>query len=96
MAVEVEDIGETMLELGDAALGGGGTREVLLIQGMEGAADGVFIEFHDRIAIGFLIGSVQQRVQGEGVVFGGGDLLFHEGAKDAGFGRGQKEVHGGQ
>jgi hypothetical protein len=82
-----------MLELGDAAVGGGGTGEALLVQGLEGAPDGVFIEIHDRVAIGFLVGRVQERVQGERIVFGSGDFFFNESTEDADLGEIQEDVH---
>jgi hypothetical protein len=62
VAVEVEDFGEAMFELGDTALGGGGAGQALLAQGMEGAANGVFVEVHNRIAIGFLVGGIEDGV----------------------------------
>lgn len=62
VAVEVEDFGEAMFELGDAAVGGGGAGQALLAQGMESAANGVFVEVHNRITIGFLVGGVEDGV----------------------------------
>ena len=94
VAVEIEDVCEAMFELGDAAVGGGGAGEALLLERMESAADGVFVELHDRIAIGFLVGGVQEGVQRERVVVGSGDFFFDEGAEDAGFDGVRGKVHG--
>lgn len=96
VAVEVEDFGEAVFELGDAAVGGSGAGQALLAQGMERAANGVFVKLHNRITIRFLVGGVEDSVQGERVVVGGGDFFFDERAKDAGFRWSQGEVHGRQ
>ena len=83
-----------MFELGDAAVGGGGACEALLAQRMERVANGVFVEIHHWIAIRFLVGGVQDGVQRKRVILGSGDFFFDERAQDAGFDRGQSEVHG--
>ena len=83
MAVKVEDLCQAVLELRDAAVGGGGTGKTLLVQGMECAANSIFVEVHDRIAVGFLIGGVQDGIQRERIVLGGGDLFFDERAENA-------------
>ena len=95
MAVKVEDLCQAVLELRDTAVGGGGTGKTLLVQGMECAANSIFVEVHDRLAVGFLIGGVQDGIQRERIVLGGGDLFFDKRAEDTRFGRGQGEVHGG-
>lgn len=51
---------------------------------MKGAPDSFFVEVHHGIAVGFLIGSVLERVQGERIVVGCGDFLFDQAAEDAG------------
>jgi len=51
VAVKIEDVREAVFELGDAAVGCSGTREALLIQRMERAANGVFVEVHYGITI---------------------------------------------
>jgi hypothetical protein len=61
---------------------------------MQGLADGGFVEIHDRIAIRFLVAGIDERVQGERIVFGSGDFFFDEGAEDAAFDFVQKDVHG--
>jgi len=94
VAVEVEGFGEAMFELGDAPVGRGRAGQALLAQGMEGVANSVFAKFHNRIAIGFLVRRIEDGVEGQRIVFGGGDFFFNERAKNASFGRGQKEVHG--
>ena len=95
VAVEIEDFREAVFELGDAAVGGGRACEALLAQRMERAADGVFIEIHDWIAIRFLVGGVQDGVQRKRVILGRGDFFFDERAQDASFYGSQCEVHGG-
>jgi len=95
VAMEVEDIGEAVFELGDAAVGGSRTGEALLRERMESAADGLFVEFHGGLAIGFLIGGVLEGVERERVVVGSGDFFFDEAAEDAGLGGGEtKGGHG--
>ncbi len=96
VAMEVEDFGKAVFELGDAAVGGGGACEALLAQRMERVANGVFVEIHHWIAIRFLVGGVQDGVQRKRVILGRGDFFFDERAQDAGFDRGQSEVHGEQ
>jgi hypothetical protein len=93
VAVKVEDVGEAMLEFGDAAIGGGGSSEALVGEGVEGAADGFFVEIHDGLAIGFLVGGVLEGVQGERVVVGSGDFFFDEAAEEASLGGREVEVH---
>ncbi len=61
---------------------------------MQSLADGGFIEVHDGIAVRFLIAGVDERVQGERIVFGSGDLFFDEGTQDPAFDFVQKNVHG--
>ncbi len=51
VAVKIENLREAVFELGDAAIGCSGTREALLIERMERAANGVFVEVHYRITI---------------------------------------------
>ena len=95
VAMEVENVGEAVFELGDAAVGGSRTGEALLRERMESSADGVFVEFHGGLAIGFLIGGVLEGVERERVVVGSGDFFFDEAAEDAGFGGGEaKGGHG--
>ena len=94
VAMEIEDFREAMFELGDAAVCCCGAGEALLAQRMKRAADGVFVKLHYRVAIRFLIGRVENGVQGERVIVRSRDLLFDEGAEDAGFHWGQSEVHG--
>ena len=91
--VEVEDIGQAMLEFGDATVGGGGTRESLVGQRMEGAADGLFVQIHHRLAIGFLVRGVLKGIQGQRIVVGRGDFFFDQAAEDAGFDGRKVEVH---
>src|SRR5579871_6183981 len=91
--MEVEDVGEAMLELGNAAVGGGGPSQALLGQRVEGTADGFLVEVHCRLAVGFLVGGVLKRVQRQGVVVGRGDFFFDEATEDTGFDGREVESH---
>src|SRR5580693_6829711 len=93
VAVKVKDVGEAMLEFGDAAIGSGGSCEALVRERVESAADGLFVEFHDGIAVGFLVGGVLEGVQRQRVVVRGGDFFFDEAAEDASLDGRQVEVH---
>ena len=93
VAVKVEDVGEAMLEFGDAAVGGGGTSEALVRERVESATDGLFVELHDGFAVGFLVGGVLKGVQRQRVVIRGGDLFFDEAAEDASLDGREVEVH---
>jgi hypothetical protein len=62
---------------------------------MEGEAGFLFGDLHDRLAIAFLIAGVDERVEGERVVLGGGSFFFEEGAEDAGFDEAEMDWHRG-
>jgi len=95
VTIEIEGFLEAVFVLGDAAVrGADGADEGLAIERMQGLADGGFVEIHDRIAIRFLVASVEEGVQGEWVIFGSGDFFFDEGAEDAGFDFVEENVHG--
>lgn len=85
VTVKIESVGEAMFKFGDAAVGGGGTGEALLTKRLERLANGSLVEFHHRVTIGFLVRSVEQRVQRKRIVFGRGDLFFDERTKNTGF-----------
>jgi hypothetical protein len=61
---------------------------------MQRLADGGFVETHNRIAVRFLVASIDEGVEGKWVVFGSGDFLFDEGSQDAAFDFVQEDVHG--
>ena len=92
-AGEVESVGKPMLVFGDAAVAASGADENLLAERTQRAADGIFIEGHDRIAIRFLIAGVEEGVQRERVVFWRGDFFFDEGGQYAGFDIVQGDIH---
>jgi hypothetical protein len=94
VAMKIVDVLKAVLELGDAAVGGGGAGEAVLIQRRESLADSVFVEGHDRVAIGFLVAGVEDGVEGQRVVFGSGDFFFDQGTEDASLGGSQVNVHG--
>ena len=48
--------------------------------------DHFFAVVDDGVAVGFLVAGVDQGVDGERVVFGGGDFFFEERSEDADFG----------
>ena len=47
----------------------------LFLQAAQGVAHRVFVQGHHRIAIGFLVAGVDQRIQGKRIIFGCGELL---------------------
>ena len=64
VAVEIEGLLKTMLILGDAAVrGADGTDQGLAVEGVEGLADGSFVEVHDGIAVRFLVAGVEEGVE---------------------------------
>jgi hypothetical protein len=91
-AGEVEDFLDAVLVLGNAGVSADGAGEALGFEAVEGLADFGFVERGDRVAVVLLIAGVDQGVEGERVVLGGGDFFFDEGAEDAGFSWG--ELHG--
>ena len=95
VAVEVEGFLETVLVLGHTTVrGADGTDQGLAVEGVQGLADGGFVETHDWLAIRFLVAGVDQRVQGKRVVLRGGDLFLDQGAQDAAFDFVEEKVHG--
>ena len=95
VTIKVEGFLEAVLVLGDAAVrGADGADQGLSVERMQGLADGGFVEIHDRIAVRFLVASVDQCVQGKWIVFRSGDFLFDQGAEDSAFDFVQKDVHG--
>ena len=53
---------------------------MLVFETVQGLAYFDFVEGHDRLAIVFLVAGVDQRVQRERVILGGGDFFLDEGA----------------
>ena len=95
MTIKVEGFLEAVLVLGDTGVrGADGTDKGLSVQRMQSLADGGFIEVHNGIAVRFLVAGVDERVQGERIVFGSGDLFFDERTQDPAFDFVQKNVHG--
>ena len=82
VAAEVEDGADAVLVLGDAGVADGGD-EGEVFEGVKGLADVLFGEIEDGIAAGALVAGVEEGVEREGIVLGGGDLFFDEGAEDA-------------
>src|SRR5712692_1065367 len=71
VTIEIECLLEAVFVLGDTAVrGADGADQGLAVEGMQSLADGGFVEIHDRIAIRFLIASVDEGVERERVVFG--------------------------
>ena len=94
VSMEIESFVEAVLVFGDAIVAAGGAGESLIAERAQGVADGIFIETHDGFAIGFLVAGVEERVEGQWIVFGSGDFFFDEGAEDAGFDVVEEDVHG--
>lgn len=83
---EVEDLLQTVLVLGHAAFSAASrSGQAPVLQRTEGAADCVFVERHNRLTIVLLIARVHQRIQGEGIVVRGGDVLLYQRTQDADF-----------
>jgi len=94
-AVQVKDLGQAVLVLGDAAVSAaGGTGETLFLQCRKGLADHAFVEGHDWIAIVLLVAGVDQGIQGKRIVVRGGDVFFDQRAEDARFDFSEDESHG--
>jgi hypothetical protein len=51
VAMKIEDLLKAMLVFGDTAIRGGRTREAMIVERVEGVANGVVIEIHERVAI---------------------------------------------
>jgi hypothetical protein len=82
IAAEIEDGADPMLVLGDASIADGGD-EGKVLERVEGLTNLVFSEIEHGVAAGALVARIKQRVEGQGIVLGGGDLFFDEGAEDA-------------
>lgn len=59
--------------------------EAFLLKGAKCLKDRVIVEMHFRVAIGFLIAGIDERVERERIVFGRGNFLFDQRAENAGF-----------
>ncbi len=93
-AVEVESFLQPMLVLGDATVRGADrTRQRIVIQCAKCTANGVFVQIHDRIAIGFLVARVDERIQGKRIIIRCGDFLFPKSGENSDFDFIQYEVH---
>ena len=85
-AAEVECFAQPMFIFGDAPVGGAcAPGEAIVFEAMQGVAYRIFIEIHDRLAVGALVAGVDQRVEGHGVILGGGDFLLNQSAENTGF-----------
>ena len=71
-----------MLVLGDAGVVDRSC-EGEVFESVECLADVFFGELEDGVAAGALVAGVDESVEREGIVLGGGDLFFDEGAEDA-------------
>jgi hypothetical protein len=61
-------------------------REPFVAEEGQSLLDYFFGVVDDGVAVGFLVAGVDQGVDGERVVFGGGDFFFEERSEDADFG----------
>src|SRR6185437_14042853 len=59
----------------------------------EGLTDGDLVQLHDGVTAGFLIAGVDERVERQRVVLGGGDFLFDEGSEDPRLNCSQQKLH---
>jgi hypothetical protein len=62
---------------------------------MECLANLLFREVEDRIAAGALVARIDQSVERERIIFGGGDLFFDQGAKGTKLNRVEMHVNKG-
>ena len=82
--VEVKNLLQTVLVLGDAAIGAAGrSREVVSVQCIERLPHRVFIQIHHRFAVVLLVARVNQRVQRKRIVIRGGDVFLNQRAQHA-------------
>src|SRR5581483_5254891 len=89
-AAEVECFAQPMFIFGDTPVGGArAPGEAIVFEAMQGVAYRIFIEIHDRLAVGTLVARVDQRVERHGVILGRGDFLLNQSAENTGF-RGSK------
>jgi hypothetical protein len=58
----------------------GGAGQFQDAQAAQSGRHRVFVEIHHRLAIGFLVACVEQRIQGKRIIFRRGDFFFHQGA----------------
>lgn len=92
-AVEVEDLLQAVLILGDPVVGaGGGAGKAFFLQGGERLADSIFAEGGHRFAIVFLVAGIDQSMERKGIVSGSGDVLFDERAEHPGFDVSENEI----
>jgi hypothetical protein len=74
-----------VLIFGDSAIcAAGAACETEILKAVESQADFFVIEMHNRLAVGELVASVDECVQRERVVVGGGNFFFDERPEDAG------------
>ena len=93
--VEIEDFLEAVLIFGDAAVKGiRGAGQTVFFEAADRLADGVFIETHEGIAIGFLVAGIDQGIQGKRIVIRSGDVLLDQRAEHSRFGFVQDNIHG--
>jgi hypothetical protein len=95
-AGEIEDFLEEVLVFGDAAVGvARGAGELLVFETVQREANRILIELHEGVSIVLLIAGVDQGIEREGIVLGGGGFLFDEGAQHPGFYGSEQNGHGG-
>jgi hypothetical protein len=82
VAAEIKDGADAVLVLRDAGVADR-RDEGEVFERVEGLADVFFLEVEHGVAAGALVRGVDQGVEGERVVLGGGDFLFDKGAENA-------------
>ena len=79
MAGEIKGFLKAVLVLGYAANHiVGWSRQLFFIEAAQGFSHCVFVHIHVWIAIGLLVTRVDERVQREGIISGGCELLFDQ------------------
>jgi hypothetical protein len=94
VAAEIENRANTVLVLGDAGVANG-SDEGEVFKGVKSLANFLFRQIEYGIAAGALVARVDQGVEGEGIIFGRGDLFFDEGTENAELDRVEAHIYKG-
>ena len=83
---KIEGFLHAMLVFWNAAIGAAGSSgQALLVKGVQGLPYQFVVQVHHRIAIGFLVAGVHQRVERKRIVIGSGDVFLDQRAEDTSF-----------
>ena len=94
MAVKVVGLLQPVLVLGHATHNVvRGSGQLFFVQGAQRVAHGILIQIHERIAIGFLVARIDERIQRKRIILGRGEVFFHQRAQYPGFYFAQNHIH---